>query len=111
MVHLLTAQEWITVHRLVPQRQRGHQVRQLPKMTKEEQALPTQDTGPYLDFASPIATTPDGRPIAVLRVETLSDAEGRVSSYGAISHARVQSSPAPDSPLRGRIPAKKLIGS
>eukprot|EP00891_Asterochloris_glomerata_P004380 jgi/Astpho2/4380/fgenesh1_pg.00067_%23_3_t len=48
-------------------------------MTKEQQELPTQDPGPYLDFASPIATTPDGRPVAVLRVETLSDAEGRAA--------------------------------
>ena len=63
-------------------------------MTKEEQALPTQDPGPYLDFASPIATTPDGRPIAVLRVESISDAEGRVSRYDAFSCARVLSSPA-----------------
>ena len=58
-------------------------------MTKEQQELPTQDPGPYLDFASPIATTPDGRPVAVLRVETLSDAEGRVSSYGGFTCARV----------------------
>ena len=101
------------MHLLVPQRQRLHQVRQLSEMTKQEQALPiTQDSGPYLDFASPIATTSEGRPIAVLRVETLSDAEGRVSSYGAMSRARVLSSPAPiGSPLRGSIPAGNMIGS
>ena len=82
MLHLLTGQQWSTVHRIVPQQLRVHQGRQLPEMEKEQQALPMP--GPYLDFASPIATTPEGRPIAVLRVETLSDAEGRVSSCDAI---------------------------